>query len=1308
MIDDKKFVNNIESLNLQISTDKDILEWSQGEVIKPETINYKTYKPEKNGLFCEKIFGPVKDYRCPECGKKHKRVDEGRKCLNCGKAIIHSSAVRRKFMGHISLATPIAHIWFTKVDYSMYRLLLDLKQKELEAIIYLKSHIVTKVDPKYKSVKLKDIISINDAPKFYHKILTAILKNLKNPDQKQYIQSQIKDLVETNNSNIGYSFGIDFYVYNKIIADFTEIEIGTGAEAIQSLLKDYDLVKNRNQIKRQIKQKKDNSRLFRRLRVVEAFISSKQDPATMIINNIAVIPADLRPLIQLDGGRHSTVDVNELYRRIIIRNNRLKQWIEIDAPPLIVQNEKRMLQESVDALFDNQRKPVPVLSKDGRQLKSLTENIKGKQGRFRQNLLGKRVDYSGRSVIVVGPELKITQCGLPRDMVIKLYEPFIINLLLDENIAHNVKVAKKMLEERNELIWKYAERVVKTRPVLLNRAPTLHRLSIQAFEVVITNGKAIRLHPLVTPAFNADFDGDQMAVHVPLSEAAAAEARELLQSRNNILSPKDGKLVLSPSQDMVLGVYYLTNYGVTKQLGDNFIFSSFEEVSAAYLSKRISMHEKVILSLKAYEDKFTDTELNKYKYFITTYGNLIFNNALPNGYQYINDLQSKNVTRLDSKYLIENVSELKSKIKNFDRILPIKKGQLSKIIESIHSIYGNHITADILDNIKDIGFKYSSESGISVAIGDLIDVTNKDKLIKSGDKKVEELFNMKTKGLLTDDERYLSTVEVWNQVKDKVKDNLVEDLSDKKFNSLFQMMDSGARGNMSNFLQLTGIRGLMSKPVHQYAALQKQGILARPIEEIPIKSSFKSGLSSFEYFLSTHGARKGLSDTATKTAESGYLTRRLVDASQNITIKEDDCGTLEGTTVDSIKDTKTNSIIESLEDRIVNSYINQDIKDKKGKLIISKGELITEEKADLIKKTGIDKVEIRSVSSCKTKNGICKKCFGIDLATGNEVSMGEAVGIVAAQSIGEPGTQLTMRTFHTGGVAGVSDITQGFTRLMELLDANKNPKYMAQISKTNGKVTSITQDEGNYIIIIKSDKDEVKYKIPVYSKLRVKRNQDIFAGQKLTEGSVQLYDLLEYAGIDELKKYLLKEIQKLYRLQGIIIADKHIEIIIRQTLSKVLILDPGNSSMFVGQLVDLYKVEQENIKLFKRGKKPIYFKPTLVGVKPLPTLYDSFLAAASYQRTAESLVSAAINNKKEALTGIKENIVLGKKIPAGTGFKKLDGKYKFIKNIKEKVNVRGLELDLGVSAFEAAADKISSSQFEAIEDVTILDSEIDN
>ncbi|NQX83616.1 MAG: DNA-directed RNA polymerase subunit beta' [Mycoplasmataceae bacterium] len=1284
----------MESLNLSIATNEQVLNWSKGEVKKPETINYKTFKPEKEGLFCERIFGPVKDYRCPVCGKKHKRVDEGRKCLNCGESIIYSSSVRRRFMGHIQLATPVAHIWFTKVNYSMYRLLLDLKQKELEAVIYLKSHIVVQEDPEYKKVKEKQIISINDAPKFYMGVLEDILKKskAKNVDQEQinYISATLNELVETNNSNIGTSFGIDFYVYNEIIAAYTDIRIDTSARAIQTLLKNYDLKKNRSSIKRQIKKNKNKSKLFRRLKVVESFISSGQDPASMILENIPVIPSDLRPLIQLDGGRHSTVDINELYRRIIIRNNRLKSWIEIDAPPLIIQNEKRMLQESVDALIDNQRKAIPVLSKDGRQLKSLTENIKGKQGRFRQNLLGKRVDYSGRSVIVVGPDLKLNQCALPRDMVIKLYEPFIINLLMDENVAHNVKAAKKLLEDKDEIIWKYAERVVKGRPVLLNRAPTLHRLSIQAFEVIITNGKAIKLHPLVTPAFNADFDGDQMAVHVPLSDKAAAEARELVISRANILSPKDGKLILSPSQDMVLGVYYLTNFGIKKETNEGMVFSSFQEAKNAYLTNGISTHAKIVVSSSAFGNRISKEIRDNYRYIVTTVGRVIFNESFPEDFPYINEVLGRKVEDLDKRFLIKDASEIREKLDSIKSISPINKSQLAKVIEIVHHNYDNLTTSDVLDNVKDLGFKYSSKSGISIAIGDLIDVNAKDKILAQGDKKVDELWKMKKLGYITDDERYLATTNVWSKVKDEVKDELDSQLVSQKRNSLFQMMDSGARGNISNFLQLAGIRGLMSKPVQQYAALQRQGIIARPIEEIPIKSSFKTGLTSFEFFLSTHGARKGLSDTATKTAESGYLTRRLVDAAQNITIKEEDCKSIEGTTVRAIVDNRTGSVIESLEDRIINRYSAKDIDG-----IVSKDELITEEIAMNIVKAKIEEVEIRSVLSCKTRNGLCKKCFGIDLATGTKVSLGEAVGIVAAQSIGEPGTQLTMRSFHTGGVAGVSDITQGFARLMELLDANKNPKSAAVIAKVNGKVASIKQESNSYLITVSNEIQSIEYKAPIYSRLRIKKGDVLKPGDKITEGSIQLYELLKYAGIDALQSYLLKEVQKLYRLQGIVISDKHIEIIVRQMLSKVIVMDPGDSKLFLGQKTDLYKVEAVNEKLLKKGKLPVYFVPELTGVKPLPTQYDSFLASASYQRTAESLVEAALTKKYETLTGIKENIILGKRIPAGTGASKLDGKYAFINDLHELKEAKSVDFQISTDSF----DEQNSVTEESIEEL---------
>lgn len=1264
--EDKKNLNSafeIKKVRIKIALDEEIEKWSSGEITKPETINYKTYKAEKGGLFDEKIFGPTKDFKCPICGKKHKRSDLGKKCSSCGEAIIESKMVRRRKMGHIKLAVPIAHIWFTRIDYSIIRSILGLKQDDLESILYFNAHIISD-NGGFPQIKERDIIYIQNAPSTYRKILTLLLEKEKDPKKVEAIKYKLDTLIEESKSDIGQSYGIDFYDYNEFINKYSNIKIGTGAEIIKELLNKLDLSKEQQKIASNIRKNSKKTSNFRRNKVIESFIKSGQNPASMILEHIPVIPADLRPLIQLDGGRHSTVDVNELYRRIIIRNNRLKQWKMIGAPNLIIQNEKRMLQESVDALFDNTRKKNPVNSKDNRPLKSLAENLKGKQGRFRQNLLGKRVDYSGRSVIVVGPELKLNQVGLPKQMVVKLFEPFIVNHLVKEGVTQNIKQAKKMIEIFDEKIWKYASRVIKNHPVLLNRAPTLHRLSIQAFEPVITSGKAIRLHPLVTPSFNADFDGDQMAVHVPLSQKSKKEAMKLMLSTKNILGPKDGKLILAPSQDIVLGIYYLTKSN-SKAVGSNRYYSDYEEIHNLISMEKLHIHSHIIIPLVEYKAKFREEIEKGYKYLFTTVGRVILNNILPSDFHYINELEDLKQAKIDEKYLLRSAAEFESVFKKFvESFKPFNKQTLTSIIESVFESKREEIIK-VLDLIKSIGFYYSMISGTSMSIKDIIDIKNKEAILKESDKKVSNLQEQTDEGLITDDQRYTSVLKVWSEAKTEIEKNLNVELENIPDNSLFMMMDSGARGSISNFVQLAGMRGSMSKATHEYAALRRQGIVVRSTEEIPIKSSFKVGLTPFEYFLSTHGARKGLSDTATKTAESGYLTRRLVDAVQDVTIIEEDCKTNTGFKVETIIDTRTGAVIEKLYDRILWRYAAKDITDKKGNIIVKANELITIEKAKKVEQEKIKSVEIRSVLTCNSHRGICKKCYGLDLTTHEDINIGEAIGIISAQSIGEPGTQLTMRTFHTGGVAGVADITQGFSRLMELVDANRNPKSQAVISKTFGEVEEIVKSKENkkgetikYKVKVKTDNDEIiSYEVDANEILRIKIKSKVIPGQKITEGSIQLQKLLEYAGPTVTQKYLIKEIQKLYRIQGIEISDKYMEVIIRQMLSKQQIIDPGQSDFYTSQIVSEYNLRKANEKLFKENKRPAIGKQIILGVKPLPLQSDSFLSAASYQRTAESLVNAAIAKKVDNLYGVKESLIIGKKIPVGTGFKKLSGKY---------------------------------------------------
>ncbi|NQX83188.1 MAG: DNA-directed RNA polymerase subunit beta' [Mycoplasmataceae bacterium] len=1254
----------IEKVQLSIATSEEMSSWSSGEVTKPETINYKTHKPEKFGLFDEKIFGPTKDYKCPVCSKKHRRSDTGKKCSSCGEAMIESKMVRRRKMGHIQLASPVTHIWFSKVNYSTIRQILGFKQEELDSVIYFRAPVIIETGG-YSEVKLGQIIFLQKAAGIYRKLLKAIYKKTESKEIKKIINLKIDQLLIDANLDITKEQGIDFYEYNSFITRYSDIRISFGAEAIKSLLEKINLKAKLREINKLISISKSETgipSLYRRIKTIESFIISKQKPSSMIIEVLPVIPADLRPLIQLDGGRHSTVDLNELYRRVIIRNNRLKQWLAIGAPDLIIQNEKRMLQESVDALFDNTRKAIPVKSKDNRDLKSLAENLKGKQGRFRQNLLGKRVDYSGRSVIVVGPKLRLHQVGLPKQMVVKLFEPFIVQRLVEEKIVKSMKQAKKMIEVYDDRIWSYAAKVIKEHPVLLNRAPTLHRLSIQAFEPVIASGKAIRLHPLVTPSFNADFDGDQMAVHVPLSKKAKTEAWELMLSNKNILGPKDGKLILSPSQDIILGMYYLTKIK-NKSNGSRRIIFSFGDLNNLLVVNKIHIHSVIAMPLKAFGEKFIAEIKKGNKYIVSSVGKFILNNVLPEKFPFINFVDEDSLKGNNFDWITSSASNLE---KIFDEAIkkfkPFKKVDINKLIEVVFKKNPENIS-DVLDDIKSLGFKYSMFSGVSMAISDIMDIETREKIISLGDKQVEFLWVKKNEGIITDDQRYQEVLKVWAVVKEKIQEELSKKIIKHIDNPVYMMMDSGARGNISNFVQLAGMRGSMSKPTHEYAALKRRGIIIRSTEEIPIKSSFKIGLTPFEYFLSTHGARKGLSDTATKTAESGYLTRRLVDAVQNIKLVEEDCKTNVGMKVRSIKDTRTNSDIEGLFDRIVGRFPMNDIKEG-NKIIARSKEMISEEQATNIINLGITEVEIRSALTCQSKKGICQKCFGRDLTTNEQVNVGEAIGIISAQSIGEPGTQLTMRTFHTGGVAGVTDITQGFSRLMELVDANKQPKSMAIIAKGDGEVTEIAISKENkygqpiqFKVVVVGKHETIEYFIESNQFLRIKKGQKIVPGQKITEGSIQLQSLLEVAGARKTQIYLIKEMQRLYRLQGITISDKYMEVIIRQMLSKFQIIDVGDSSLFSSQVISSDRLRSINKILISKGKKPAFGKQIILGVKALPLYSESFLAAASYQRTADALVSASIMKKIDHLEGIKENIIVGNKMPVGTGFETPQGKY---------------------------------------------------
>ena len=1149
-------LNNFDSIKISLASPEKIREWSRGEVKKPETINYRTLKPEKDGLFCEKIFGPTKDWEC-HCGKYKRIRYKGVICDRCGVEVTRSK-VRRERMGHIELAAPVSHIWYFKGIPSRMGLILDMSPRSLEKVLYFASYIV--IDPGDTPLSKKQLLS-----------------------EKEYREALDK--------------------YGK------RFRAGMGAEAIKELLQEIDLDKLSAQLREELKNSTGQKRLrtIRRLEVVEAFRKSGNRPEWMILDVIPVIPPDLRPMVQLDGGRFATSDLNDLYRRVINRNNRLKRLLELGAPDIIVRNEKRMLQEAVDALIDNGRRGRPVTGPGNRPLKSLSDMLKGKQGRFRQNLLGKRVDYSGRSVIVVGPELKIYQCGLPKEMALELFKPFVMKKLVEEGYAHNIKSAKKAVERVRPEVWDVLEEVIKDHPVLLNRAPTLHRLGIQAFEPILVEGRAIKLHPLVCTAYNADFDGDQMAVHVPLSVEAQAEARFLMLSAHNILKPQDGRPVMTPTQDMVIGCYYLTNVKEGAK-GEGRAFCSPEEAIMAYQLGEISLHAKIKVKIT----KEIDGE-KKSKVIETTVGKIIFNEAIPQDLGFVDRSIPENIFRLEVETVVD-------------------KKMLAEIVDRCYRKYGPTKTAIVLDKIKELGFKYSTKGAITISVMDLEIPEKKKELIEEATKEVEMVEKQYRRGLITDEERYEKVIKIWNQTTDKVADALMDSLD--KFNPVYMMAISGARGSKNQIKQLAGMRGLMANPSGR-------------IIEMPIKSNFREGLNVLEFFISTHGARKGLADTALRTADSGYLTRRLVDVSQDVIIREVDCGTDEGIYVQEIRD--GHQVIEKLRERIVGRLAAEDIMHPEtGELIVAKNDEITEDIADKIIKAGIEKVKIRSVLTCESRLGVCAKCYGRNLATGSLVNIGEAVGIIAAQSIGEPGTQLTMRTFHTGGVAG-ADITHGLPRVEELFEARR-PKGLAIISEIDGVVTVNETKKKREISVFNEKTGETKiYNVPYGAKIKVVSGQTVEAGDELTEGSINPNDLLKIKGVTAVQTYLLQEVQKVYRMQGVEINDKHIEIIIRQMLRRVRIEDPGDSDMLPGGLVDIFKFEEENRKIIEAGGRPAIGKRVLLGITKASLATESFLSAASFQETTRVLTDAAIKGKVDPLIGLKENVIIGKLIPAGTG-----------------------------------------------------------
>ena len=1152
-----------DKLRIGLASDEQIREWSKGEVKKPETINYRTLKPEKDGLFCEKIFGPTKDWEC-HCGK-YKRVRyKGIVCDRCGVEVTKSK-VRRERMGHIELAAPVAHIWYFKGIPSRIGLMLDISPRSLEKVIYFASYIVTD----------KGTTTFTKG-----QVLT----------EKEYREAEEK--------------------YGK-----GSFKAEMGAEAIHKLLAEIDVDKLLAKLKKELEKASEQKKvkLIKRIDTVEAFKISGNRPEWMVMNVIPVIPPELRPMVQLDGGRFATSDLNDLYRRVINRNNRLKRLLELGAPEIIVRNEKRMLQESVDALIDNGRRGRPVTGAGNRPLKSLSDLLKGKQGRFRQNLLGKRVDYSGRSVIVVGPELKIYQCGLPKEMAVELFKPFVMRELVGRGIAHNIKNAKRMVERLRPEVWDILEEVIKDHPVMLNRAPTLHRLGIQAFEPILVEGRAIKLHPLVCTAFNADFDGDQMAVHVPLSPEAQAEARFLMLSVNNLLKPQDGKPVTVPTQDMVLGSYYLTML-VEGEKGEGMYFKDPEEALLAYQNGDLELHAKV----KVRMSKIIDGE-KKTKTIETTVGRIIYNQGIPQDLGFVDRSNPENEFQLEIDF-------------------PVSGKKLKEIVANCINTHGLSKSAEVLDYIKATGFKYSTKGAITVSVADVAVPEAKKQILADAEKQVEEVATQFKRGFITNDERYAEVIKIWEDVTDKVADAMKENFDD--LNPIYMMAQSGARGNMKQLRQIAGMRGLMANTSGKAV-------------EIPIKSCFREGLDVLEYFISSHGARKGLADTALRTADSGYLTRRLVDVSQDIIVREDDCGTTEGIEVADIKD--GTQVIEKLSERIEGRYpLETIVHPETGEILADTETLITPKIAKKIVDSGITKVKVRSVLACRAKHGVCSKCYGMGLATRERVNIGEAVGIIAAQSIGEPGTQLTMRTIHTGGVAG-SDITQGLPRVEELFEARK-PKGVAVVTEIAGKVSIADNNKRKEVTI--TGKDNAKtYVISFGSKLRVKDGDEIEAGDPITEGSINPNDILAIKGPAGVHDYLVSEVQKVYRNQGVDINDKHIEVIGRQMLKKVKIEDEGDTHMFTGSFVDMYEFEDQNKLMEQEGKRPAKGRRVLLGITKASLATESFLSAASFQETTRVLTEAAVKGRVDNLLGLKENVIIGKLIPAGTGM----NRYKRIK-----------------------------------------------
>ncbi len=1148
-------IDNFDRLSIGLASPEKIREWSKGEVKKPETINYRTLKPERDGLFCEKIFGPTKDWEC-YCGKYKKVRYKGIICDRCGVEVTKKK-VRRERLGHIELACPVSHIWFFKGIPGRMGLLLDMSPKALERVLYFASYVV--LDPKDTGFKACDVLN-----------------------EKEY-----REALEKYGPN--------------------SLRVGMGAEAIRELLSKIDLPKLKEQLKKELEKNNGakRSKIIKRLETVDAFLNSNNKPEWMILEVLPVIPPDLRPMVQLDGGRFATSDLNDLYRRVINRNNRLKRLLELEAPDIIVRNEKRMLQEAVDALIDNGRRGRPITGAGGRPLKSISDMLKGKQGRFRQNLLGKRVDYSGRSVIVVGPSLKIYQCGLPREMALELFKPFVMRELVKRELAYNIKTAKRMVERTDVKVWDVLEDVIKDRPVMLNRAPTLHRLGIQAFEPVLVEGRAIKLHPLVCTAFNADFDGDQMAVHVPLSPEAVAEAKLLMLASNNLLKLQDGKPVTVPSMDMILGSFYLT-FEKDDEPGTGKVFSNVDEVMMAYDEKVIGMHAPIKVRVTK--------EINGEKVsgiIDATAGRLIFNEFIPQDIGYVDRTKKENLLKLEIDF-------------------PVKKKELGVIIDKCIAKHGISTTAVVLDEIKEKGYKYSTQAAVTVSVSDIVIPKSKPEILKEAEEQAEKVLKNYKRGLISNEERYNEVIKIWSAATDKVQAEIMS--NPDILNPIQMMAHTGARGNPTQIRQLAGMRGLMANTMGQTI-------------ELPIKSNFKEGLDVLEFFIASHGARKGLADTALRTADSGYLTRRLVDVNQDVIVMEDDCGTTNGFEVSAILE--SGEPVEKLSERIEGRYLAEDIKDKDGNVVFPHNTYITQDICDKILSFGYEKVKIRSALTCESVRGVCAKCYGKNLATGEPITPGEAIGIIAAQSIGEPGTQLTMRTIHSGGVAG-SDITQGLPRVEELFEARK-PKGVAMVTEIDG-VVSIGEHGNNKEVIVTGDEKHVeRYIIPYGLRITVNDGDHVKAGDRITMGSLDPHDIIRIKGDIAVQNYLIEEVQKVYRTQGVHINDKHIEIVARQMTRKIFIEDAGETELIAGSTVDMTEFNQENKDAKEHGKKQAKGRKTLLGITKVALLTDSFLSAASFQETARVLTDAAVKGKVDKLQGIKENVIIGRLIPAGTG-----------------------------------------------------------